>query len=66
MVLLHDSVEAKKFDVRMIERNINRGVVTQQDVQTKVNDLPDDSENADFISLDALANDESSGQATSH
>lgn len=57
MALLHEAVEKKKLDVRMVERNVNRGVLTQADVDQAVKALPDDSENALYISVESLAND---------
>jgi hypothetical protein len=57
MALLHEAVEKKKMDVRMVERNVNRGAVTQAEVDQAVKALPDDSENAIYISLESLAND---------
>jgi hypothetical protein len=68
MALLHESVEKKKMDVRMIERNVTRGVISQSDVDQSLKSLPDDSENATHVSVEALVNDtqgESAG-ATHH
>ncbi len=58
MTLLSDASESKKFDVRVVERNINRGRVQPQEFQQAVQSLPDDSENAEWISIESLANDE--------
>ena len=57
MALLHEAVEKKKLDVRMVERNVARGVITQADVDQSVKALPDDSENALYVSVESLAND---------
>ena len=57
MVLLHDSVEFKKLDVRMIERNIARGVLTQSELDSATSQLPDESESADWVTLDSLNSD---------
>jgi len=54
MSLLHEAINEKKFDVRMLERNLVRNVVTDKEAKTFVESLPDDSENAAFISLDEL------------
>ena len=54
MSLLHEAINEKKFDVRMLERNLVRNVVTDKEAKTVVESLPDDSENAAFISLDEL------------
>lgn len=65
MTLLHDAVKEKKFDVRMVERNVARGVVTAEEAEKALASLPDDAENAETISLDALIADDS-GEKTSH
>ncbi len=46
MPLLHDSVNEKKFDVRMVERNVLRGQVSQDEVEKVLKNLPDDSAHA--------------------
>ena len=55
MSLLHEAITEKKFDVRMLEKNLVRNVVSDKEVKTFIDQLPDDSENADFISLDEVA-----------
>jgi hypothetical protein len=65
MALLHDSFDSKKFDTRMVERNVTRGVVTSQMVEDYVNSLPDDSENAEWISISSLE-DDSAGESVSN
>lgn len=57
MALLHDSVNSKKFDVRLVERNIARGRVTSKELEDALKVLPDDSENAEWVSIDSLDND---------
>ena len=54
MSLLHEGFEAKKFDNRVVERNVTRGVISQGDVTKTVAGLPDDSENADWLDVEAL------------
>jgi hypothetical protein len=54
MSLLHEGFEAKKFDNRVVERNVTRGVVTSDDVLKSVRELVDDSENAAWIDVEAL------------
>jgi len=67
MALLHESVDFKKLDVRLIERNVNRGVITQEELRKAQESLPDDSENAEWIDIHALAEDgESDSKGTSH
>jgi hypothetical protein len=66
MALLHEAVEEKKFDVRVVERNVARGFITQEEAQKAGSNLPDDGENAEYVNVEALALDEdtSEGQAT--
>lgn len=63
MTLLHESVDFKKLDVRMIERNVARGVISQDDVEKAMKKLPDDAENAEWVSIESIANDESGAQS---
>lgn len=58
MVLLYDYVDSKKLDVRLIERNINRGVLKPEELDEAIKNLPDDAENADWVNLDLLAEEE--------
>jgi hypothetical protein len=55
MSLLHEAIHEKKFDVRMLERNLVRNVVTDKEAKTFLESLPDDSENAAYTSLDELS-----------
>ena len=55
MSLLHDSIISKKFDVRMVEKNLVRNVVTDKEVKAHVESLPDDADNCLTISLDEIA-----------
>ena len=51
MSLLHESIQNKKFDVRMVDKNLVRNVVTDKEVKTFLEQLPDDSENAAYTNL---------------
>lgn len=59
MTLLHEAVDLKKMDTRMIERNVARGVISQDDVEKALKKLPDDAENAEYIEIDSLIDTES-------
>ena len=59
MALLHESVDQKKFDTRISQRNIERSLLRPEELDQFVKSLPDDSENATFVSLETLAADES-------
>ncbi|MBI2712630.1 MAG: hypothetical protein HYX41_07250 [Bdellovibrio sp.] len=54
MALLNESVDFKKLDVRLVERNINRGVISQDDLDKALKKLPDDGENAMWVSVESL------------
>lgn len=57
MTLLHKAFQDKKFDVRLIEKNTSRGILSTSELEQNQSQLPDDAENADYISLDALTDD---------
>jgi hypothetical protein len=59
MTLLSDATEAKKYDVRVIERNVQRGITKAEDHDKFQKELTDDADNAEFVSLDALIADNS-------
>jgi hypothetical protein len=59
MTLLSDATEAKKYDVRVIERNVQRGITKAEDHDKFQKELADDADNAEFVSLDALIADNS-------
>jgi len=40
------------FDVRVVERNISQGVVSEQDYKKHLKELKDASENAEFVPID--------------
>lgn len=58
MTLLHDAIENKKFDNRIIERNLTRNVISQADADKVSQKLPDDAENAEWVSTITLADEE--------
>lgn len=54
MSLLHESIQEKKFDTRMLDKNLVRNVVADKDVKAHLEQLQDDSENATYISIEEL------------
>ncbi|NDD91137.1 hypothetical protein EBZ37_03530 [bacterium] len=54
MALLHESIADKKFDTRMVERNVQRGQLSATDVDKFVKDLPDDSGNFEVVTNEDL------------
>ena len=65
MTLLHVAVDEKKLDVRLIEKNLATSVLSAAEVDKAVQQLADDSENAEWVSVESLANEgePSSGRA---
>lgn len=59
MTLLHEALEAKKFDSRTVERAIQKGVLKQEDHDKAVQQLKDDADNAEWTNLETLALDSS-------
>jgi len=55
MTLLHESIEQKKFDTRMLDKNLARGAVADRDVRAYIEKLPDDSENAQVVDIEKLS-----------
>ena len=55
MSLLDESVNFKKHDVRMVERNVARGVISRAEMDTTIEKLEDDAENAEWVSIDSLS-----------
>jgi len=64
MTLLHEAVDFKKLDVRVVERNVERGVLSSQSVDKSVSDLPDDLDNAQWVNIETLAADESGANSS--
>lgn len=46
------------MDVRVVERNVDRGIVRSEDVEKAAKGLPDDSENAEYVNIETLASDD--------
>ena len=58
MVLLKDAIEAKKYDVRVKAKNLDRGVIIQDDLDKHLSKIPDDGANAEWVNLETLISDE--------
>lgn len=54
MSLLFESIEKKKFDSRMLEKNIERGVIQEKEAKQFIDQLPDDAENAEYVDIETL------------
>ncbi len=59
MTLLHDSISEKKYDTRIVEKNLGKGIVLPGDYDKAIKALPDDASNADYTNLEELADDDS-------
>ena len=43
--------ERLKFDKRLVEQNIKHGMITKDDYDKAMNDLPDESDNIQYIEV---------------
>lgn len=48
--------DALKFDTRLVEYSINRGLLTREEIEQHLKSLPDSGANADFIKMDDMGN----------
>ncbi len=58
MPLLKDCVDQKKFDVRVIEKNLARGFVQIKEVDDTLGGLDDDAQTAEWVNTEELAGDD--------
>lgn len=54
MRLLKDATEEKKLDIRMVEKNLRRGFLTDEENKASNQALPDDADNVHVVTLDSL------------
>jgi hypothetical protein len=57
MTLLSDATEQKKYDTRVIERNVQRGITKAEDHEKFQKELADDADNAEYVNVDTLVAD---------
>jgi hypothetical protein len=57
MSLLYKAVSEKSFDTRVLDRNLERNLVAAKDFEKMIKDLPDDSINAEYQSIESLIED---------
>ncbi len=55
MSLLKDATEEKKFDIRSVEKNIMRNMITDAEFKKTTEVLPDDAENAEYVAIETLS-----------
>lgn len=54
MALLNQAIHEKKLDVRVIEKNLVRGLTSAQEYEKSLKELPDDSANAEWRNVDQI------------
>ena len=54
MALLSNGLKEKEYDVRMVQRGLNKGLVQQDEIDKHLKKLSDDAENADYIDLEVF------------
>lgn len=54
--LLHEALHEKLLDVRVLERNVERGLVSPEKVQESVKKLSDDAVQAEWVKTDTVTN----------
>lgn len=58
LFLLVNAVQDKRFDLRVVERNVVRGLVSPDEVEKQLKSLPDDSANAERVSFESISQQE--------
>lgn len=48
--------EQLKFDTRLLEYSISRGLLSKEEIEKHLKSLPDCSQNADFVRVDEMGN----------
>jgi len=44
--------DSKLMDTRIVRRNVKRGLISQKEVDTHIKNLPDEKDNAEFVTID--------------
>lgn len=63
MALLHEAIDEKRYDIRVVERNVDRGVIKSEEADKVSKALPDDSENAGWTNIEELAAEEQTSRS---
>lgn len=48
---LDKAIKNMKFDIRLMERNLKNGLITEKEYQEFLKSLPDSSQNVDLVNL---------------
>lgn len=54
MALLSGGLKDKEFDIRMVQRGLNKGLILLDEVEKNLKKLPDDSENAEYVNVETF------------
>ena len=52
--MLSDATKDKKMDIRVLEKNLSRGVISAEEAQAAVKKLKDDADNAIWVNVEEL------------
>lgn len=64
MSYLQEQMKVLKFDKRLLEMNFKKGTINQDDYKNHINQLPDDVNNAEALSLDSDSDKQEEAAAT--
>ena len=53
---MRELAEETLYDIRLIDRHIKEGLITEEDVQKYMSQLSDAEEESDFLDVEALMN----------
>jgi hypothetical protein len=53
---LHQALQEKRYDVRLMDRNLQSGAIQAQDLEKMRKELPDLSHNTENLNLDNASN----------
>lgn len=55
MTLLFEASQEKRFDLRVVERNLRRGIVAPEEFKKSTDKVADDTSNAEYTRIEDLA-----------
>lgn len=55
MTLLFEASQEKRFDLRVVERNLRRGIVAPEEFKKSTDKVADDASNAEYTRIEDLA-----------
>ena len=63
---LDKSLQAMKYDTRLVESNLRTGTLTKEDVKKHLDQLPDLSDKCEKINLEDSSDDHTEGNSQQH